>query len=307
MARFVENKHFWGLLVTAALGAALAFVPHVDAASFLPLPQSADLNVPSPEGDTAVQKVENILGPIGRVIRIVMGSIAVLFIVFSGVSIVMQADAADAVKKQKNAINAVVIGLLMLSIAGPVAALFDFRQGNFLENPDLLVERAQLFDNTTRVIITFVKYFLGAYAVAMLISAGASMVGSSSTEDTLKKAKKGAGLAVSGLLLVVVSDLFIRRIFFDAKYNDTASRTLVSINQNELIRQMVAITNLMVTFVGPIVMLVFMAGALLYVTAGGKDDQIKLAQKIMTNAVIGIVIIYGAFALVSSAITGIYQ
>ncbi len=307
MAKVLKNKHFWGLLLAASLGLALAFAPHVDAASFFPLPQSDDLAIPKPVGDTAIQKMENILGPAGRVIRIVMGSIAVLFIVISGVSIVIQADNADTVKKQKNAINYMVFGLLLLSFAGPVAALFDFRQGNFLEDPDLLVERVQLFDNTTRIIITFVKYFLAAYAVAMLISAGASMVASSSTEDTLKKAKKGASLAVAGLLMVTVSDLFVRRIFFDAEFNDTASKTLVSINQNELLRQIVAITNMVVTFVGPITMLVFMAGAALYVTAGGKDDQIKLAQKIMTNAVIGIVIIYGAFALVTTAITGIFQ
>jgi hypothetical protein len=62
----------------------------------------------------------------------------------------------------------------------------------------------------------------------------------------------------------------------------------------------------MVSFVGPIMMLGLVAGGVLFLTSAGNDERTGLAKKIITNSVIGIVIIYGAFALVSTVIAGYF-
>jgi cytochrome bd-type quinol oxidase subunit 2 len=192
----------------------------------------------------------------------------------------------------------------MISIAGPVAEVFDYREGNFIADPNSLVERAQLFDNTTQLVITFVKYLLGGLATLMFIRSGAVMVASGDNEEDVTKEKKNLALGAAGLLLVIVSDLVVRRVFYIAEFNEDADKTIVKIDQNEFLTQLVAITNFIVTWVGPIMMLGIVAGGFLYLTAGGDEERTGLAKKIVMNSIIGVIIIYGAFALVSTIIAG---
>lgn len=301
------NKNFRkGLLISVMLGAMLALVPQAFAGDFLPLPGKSDLDIPTAEGDTAVEKLENVLGPVAKTLRIIIGAVAVIMIVISGFGMVVGGENEGTVKDQKKSITWGVIGLLMISIAGPIAEIFDYRQGNLLESGETLVERAQLFDDTTRIVITFIKYLLGSLAALMFIRAGATMIMNSGSQEEIDREKKNLSLAAGGLFMVFISDLVIRKILYNTEYNTSSSETVVSINQSELVKQVVAVTNLMITFVGPIMVLGIVVGGILYVTAGGEQGRIDLAKKIMINCVIGVVVIYGAFALVSTIITGVF-
>jgi len=291
--------------IAIALAVILAFIPEmVEANGFLPLPSNEDLDVVAPEGDTAVEKFGNLLGPVARILRILIGAISVVLIVISGFIMTVAGDSEDAVKREKDAIKYGVIGLMMISIAGPVAEIFDFRSGNYLTDPESFVERARLFGGTTQLIITFIKYFLGSLAALMFVRAGAMMVSGGANEEDVSKAKKSMAVSAGGLIMVVLSDLVVRRVFFVAEYSEDAEATLVAIDQSEFVSQVIGITNLLITFVGPIMMLGLIAGAFLYVTAAGDEEKTGLAKKILLNSIIGVVVIYGAFALVSTIVSG---
>lgn len=307
MAHVKTKINAVGVLFALALGVATFALAHpVFASTFFPLPSSEDLNVPVPEGDTAIQKLENFLGPIARNLRIIIGAIAVLLIVISGFTLVISGDNEETYKNQRKSVLYGVLGLMMISLAGPVAEIFDYRQGNFLDNPDSFVERAALFNDTTQLVVTFLKYFLGSLATLMFIRSGALMVAEGSNEEVVTREKKNLALGAAGLFLIFVSDLVIKNIFYSATYNTDTSSTVVSINQNEFVVQLVAFTNLMVSFVGPIMMFGIVAGGLLYVASFGNEERTALAKKIILNSVIGVVIIYGAFALVSTVISGAF-
>ncbi len=282
----------------------LFLISNTYAGSFLPLPDSSNLNVVSPEGSDAVEKFGNALGPIARVVRILAGASAVLMIVISGFIMVIRGENEDAVSKEKDAIKYGIIGLMMLSIAGPIAEVFDFRQGNYLTDSESFVERASLFGETTQLIITFIKYFLGSLAALFFVRSGAAMIAGSHNEESISKEKRTMMVSVMGLFLVIVSDLVVRRVFFVAKYSEDANATIVSIDKNEFISQVVGFTNLIVTFVGPIMMLALVAGGALYVTSGGDEEKNNLAKKILFNSIIGVIVIYGAFAIVSTFVSG---
>ena len=70
------------------------------------------------------------------------------------------------------------------------------------------------------------------------------------------------------------------------------------------IAELVAITNIVVTFVGPIMIIMLVAGGIMYIVSGGDDGQMDKAKKLILNAIIGIIVIYGAFAVVSTFISG---
>ncbi|MFA5792310.1 MAG: hypothetical protein WC897_00370 [Candidatus Gracilibacteria bacterium] len=307
MAKKASKKWILGLIFVAVLGAIFGYLtPHTLASSFMPLPSTEDLSIPAPEGETAIEKFENFLGPVARNLRIIIGAIAVLLIVIAGFSMVISGENEEDVKKHRRVITYSVIGLIMISIAGPVAEIFDYRRGNFMDNPEDFIERAQLFDSMTQMVITFLKYLLGSLATLMFVRSGAIMVMSSDNEEEITREKKNLFLGVAGLFLVIVSDLIISKILYNAEYNDATNSTRVAIDQNELVRQLVGIVNLMVSFVGPIMMLGIVAGGVLYVTSGGDDERTGLAKKIIKNSIIGVVIIYSAFALVSTVIAGYF-
>ncbi len=296
-----------GVLMAVAAGiATFALVHPAFAASYMPLPSTEDLNVPAPEGDTAIEKLENFLGPIARNLRIIIGAIAVLLIVVSGFTMVIGGDNEETYKNQRKSVLYGVVGLIMISLAGPIAEIFDYREGNFLDDPDAFVERAALFNDTTQLIVTFLKYFLGSLATLMFIRSGALMVAEGSNEEVVTREKKNLALGAAGLFMIFVSDLVIRNIFYSATYNTDTSSTVVSINQNEFVVQLVAFTNLVVSFVGPIMMFGIAAGGLLYVASFGNEERTALAKKIIFNSIIGVVIIYGAFALVTTVIAGTF-
>lgn len=273
-------------------------------ASFLPLPGTDGVDIPVPEGETAFQKLENILGPFSRNLRIIVGAVAVLFIVISGFTMVISGDNEETAKKEKKSMTFGIIGLMMISIAGPIAEVFDYRQGNFINDPEGFTDRVQLFSDVTQLVITFIKYLLGSLATLMAVRAGAVMVLSSDNEDEVTKAKKSLALSAGGLFMVVVSSMVIQKIFYVASYSSSAEETIIQLDQNELVRQLSAFANILVSFVGPVMMFGIVIGGFLYVTAGGDEERTGLAKKIIMNSIIGIIIIYGAFALVSTVIAG---
>ena len=303
----LPEKKFFGILFSIMLGALLFCAGHPEvSASYFALPSHEGLNVPAPEGETAVQKLENFLGPIARNLRIIMGAVAVLFIVISGFMLVINGDNEETYKNQRKSVLFGVLGLMLISIAGPIAEIFDYRQGNFLESSDAFVAKAKLFNDTTQIVITFLKYFLGSLATLMFIRSGALLVAEGSEEDVVTREKKNLALGAAGMFLIFVSDLVIRNIFYDASFNTETDSTVVAINQNEFVVQLAAFTNLLVSFVGPIMMFGIVAGGLLYVASFGNEERTGLAKKIILNSIIGVVIIYGAFALVSTVIAGTF-
>ncbi|QQR54920.1 hypothetical protein IPG41_07140 [Candidatus Peregrinibacteria bacterium] len=308
MAFKIGKKHLCSFLLSVVLALVLNLtlgaLPTAFASSFLPLPGTEGLNIATPEGNTAIEKLENFLGPFARNLRIILGGLAVLFIVVSGFTMVVSGDNEETAKTQRKSIVYGCIGLMMISIAGPIAEVFDYRQGNFISDPSDFTERVRIFDNVTQLIITFLKYLLGGLATLMAVRAGAMLVMSGDNDDDVSKAKKQLTLSLAGLMLIFVSNLVIRRIFYVATYSTNAEATIVQLDQNEFIRQLVAVTNLMISFLGPIMMLGIVIGGFLYVTSQGEEEKTGLAKKIITNSIIGIVIIYGAFALVSTLIAG---
>ena len=59
------------------------------------------------------------------------------------------------------------------------------------------------------------------------------------------------------------------------------------------------IINLILTFLGVIAVILVIYAGILWMTAGGNDDQVGKAKNLMKNAVIGLVIIFAAWALAS--------
>lgn len=57
--------------------------------------------------------------------------------------------------------------------------------------------------------------------------------------------------------------------------------------------------------VGILLVVLIIYGGLMWMTAGGNDEKVAKGKKVLTNAVIGIVIIFGAYAITEFVLTSV--
>lgn len=254
----------------------------------------------APEGGSALSKTRNLTTRVVNIVRLLIGSVAVLMAIVSGVQLIVSRANEEAVTNARKALLYSVIGIVMIAISADLAALLDLRNGGLIGSKNEIINRARIFDDAVRVIITFIKYIIGSVAVLMLIVSGLRLVASGNSEETVSQEKKHIFVIVLGLVGLIFVDGIIRRVLFNID-NPTENP---SIDLAQGIKEMVGFVNLLVTFVGPIAVLTLVAGGAWYAISMGNDENQEKAKKMIFASLLGIVLIYGAFGIVSTFIIG---
>ena len=69
--------------------------------------------------------------------------------------------------------------------------------------------------------------------------------------------------------------------------------------QNNLLAILGGATNLILSFVGVIFLILMIAGGFIWMTSGGSEAKVGLAIKLLTAGTIGLLIVAGAYAITS--------
>jgi len=85
----------------------------------------------------------------------------------------------------------------------------------------------------------------------------------------------------------------------------TASQAGLRSNQTDLGVLIGKIVGQLMGFVGVIFFVLMIYGGFLWMTAQGNEEQIKKAKSLITGAVIGIIIVFSAYAITSFVITNV--
>lgn len=294
--------------------------------SLFPLPGAAVYGngIPAPvKGSAEDQFAELVWGIINNV-RYVIGAVAIGMIVCAGFRMVTGFGNDEVYGKQRLTILYGIIGLAIVGMAGEFARIFAVgctnyvpvgqskigcTPGGFLKDPNSLVRTATIFSQRTQMIITFIKYFIGSITILMIVRNALRMVTMGSAEDKVALDKKNLIYSAIGLILIVVSDNAISNVLYklDISKYPTSGGVKAGLNPGRGITEIVGFTNFIVSIVGPLAVLVLLAGGIMYITAAGNDDRMGTAKRMMVSALIGIIIIYGAFAIVSTFIAGSFN
>lgn len=285
------------------------------AAENLPfLQQTVDIyikgQIPGPADPKSINSIETlktlVLVDILGYVKIIVAVIGILYITIAGARLVMQGDNEETATTAKKAITYIILAFVMISMSQEFAKIFDMGNKTLIQTPSEILKRVKLFDQDVKVIITFIKYLLGAFATLMIVRAGIKMVTKSGDEEEMGKQKTAIALASAGLVLTYLGGIFIDKVFYrvDKEVYTGISGIQISTDPAKGVSEIVGITNFIVSFVGPIAVLALMAAALMYITAGGEEGQTEKAKRILIATVIGIAIIYGAFAIVSTVVAG---
>ena len=152
--------------------------------------------------------------------------------------------------------------------------------------------------------MTFIKYVIGAFAAIMVVQAGVKLITAGGDEEQVTKHKKNVMYSAGGLIIIYVGETFITKVFYkiDKQVYTGITGVTPGINAKEGVEQLAGITNFIVSFAGPVAVLMLIAGAIMYATSGGEVENMNKAKRLIIATLAGIVIIYGAFAIVSSVI-----
>lgn len=278
-------------------------------AAFVDIPNKLCDFFPCPVGVTGVEKARSLTAKLVDNARFMVGAVAVLIIVIAGIKLIMAQGNEEEFTKQKTTLMWGIVGLFVVGLAGELSQILDVDRGGFLKDPNVMLQRSRLFNRSVEIIITFAKYIIGSIAVLFIVRNGLRLVLLGGNEEEVKKDKQDIFYALLGLVVILVANPVINKVFFKIDTTKYAGVEAVkpSIDVQRLVLELAGMTNIVAAIAGPFALLSLMAGALMYAASGGEEEKIGKAKKIMLWALLGLVVIYGAFGIVSTFVLRQFQ
>jgi hypothetical protein len=278
--------------------------------SYLPITEKAEDvyrqgDIPRPPEKYSAQILKDlVLGGLSYA-KVIIGVIGILYITILGYQLIQAMGNEEDITKAKRGLIYTLIAFVLISMSEDIGKIFDMEKSTLLQSPQEIIKRVHLFDRQIEIFMTFVKYVIGAFAAIMMVQAGVKLITAGGDEEQVTKHKKNVMYSAGGLIIIYVGDIFINKVFYKIDKTTYTGITGVhpAINAKEGVDQLAGITNFIISFVGPIAILMLIAGAIMYATAGGEEETMNKAKKLIIATLVGIVIIYGAFAVISSVIS----
>jgi len=230
-------------------------------------------------------------------VKYIIGTIAVITIVISGVRLVTAGrNTEEEIKKQKEHLLYAIIGLIIIMVADPfIKTVFFGQQGEVFSSQANLQAAAQAGSAEIRGIYEVIAYICGALAILMIVVAGFRYMSSGGNEENMEKAKRQIIYAVIGLLLVGIAEFAVKDVLFPQQ-----GATLPDIDKTKLL--IVNITNFIAGFLSTIAAVMYIYAGYLYVTAFGNEEATGKAKKVIIGATVGLLLAMAAFAIVNTTV-----
>lgn len=273
-------------------------------AQVIPIPGAlcGEGGFPCPEGSDTVEMAKSLAGKVIDNVRYIIGAVAILMIIMSGIKLIMNSGDEEVFKKQVTSIMYGIIGLFLIMLAGDIASIFEVDRGGFLKDPNVAVQKSRIFSRTVEIVIVFFKYIIGGVAVLFTARNGLRLVLLGGNEEEAGKDKKNLYYSVIGLVVILIANTVVNKVFFkiDTSQYPGIEPVRPGVDPAAFAKEVAGMTNLVAAITGPIALLSLVAGGLMYILAGGEEEKMNKAKKLITWSLIGIIIIYGAFAIVST-------
>lgn len=152
------------------------------------------------------------------------------------------------------------------------------------------VPEGALFWYTVKQIMTFVRRTIFAVVLGGLVSAGL-FVGAPKVhaQDSAYQDIQRQGLIFAGIC--------------ESRTSPCACRDSGNCTLDDVLQVFVNISTFILGISGSLVLLMFIYGGFIWITAGGNENRIKQGKDILVGTVIGLVIIFGSYAAITILLT----
>lgn len=158
------------------------------------------------------------------------------------------------------------------------------------------------YDSLSEVLVAILvnlQSFLAIIAIIVIVIGGMMYMLSAGNETMITRAKDTIGGALIGLAVILAAPSFLKQI------KSVLGGSLKGGNPDQLINNAytfkdiaISVMNFLLSIIGILGIIALVIGGIMYVTAYGNEDRIESGKKIITNALIGILIAFGALILV---------
>lgn len=260
-------------------------------------------------------QIQSAILAIAKVLRNLIGGLAILWIVISGIQMVLAGGDESKITEQKQAITYAVIGLIaILLLERGITLIYGvpgIDRGLSTAGPGISEEIIG--------VISFIKALIGAAAILMIMISGFKTIAAQGEEEQMATQKKAILWIIVGLVVIMVNKFAVENLFIEPAQRQIAqSQELMNMgeetapqgeqegisisNVQNLINLVGTITQFALGFVGIIAFAALIYGAATMISNYGNDEMVEKSKKIIRNALIGIIIIISAFALVATVI-----
>ncbi len=232
-----------------------------------------------------------------QVLRNLMGSVAVVFIVVSGILLIFAQGDETKITEQKRSITYAIIGLVaILLIERLITAIY----GVPGEQRALTPSTAAQVSLEVYGLISYIKAILGSVAIFMIVISGFRTVASQGEEEQIKTQRGAILWTIVGLALVLLNKVVVENIFI--KPAQSASGQITKSNVQNILDLFGKVAQFLMGFVGLVAFAALVYGAATLVANYSNDEAVDKAKKIIKNSLIGIIIILSAYAIVNTMI-----
>lgn len=272
-------------------------------------PKGNPLKLSSDEVTQIVNQIEykgesqlySVILTVAKTVRNLMGGLAVLWIILSGIRMILAQGEENVYTEQKNSITYALIGLIVILLIERGVEIIYGVPGV----PRGIVTTGEGISPEILGLISFVKALMGGIAILMIMIAGFQIITANGEEEKITNQKKGIIWIIIGIVLVLINQFIIKNLYIQPVANQINNPKGVAIAQDNItniINLFGTIAQYLLGFVGLVAFAALIYGAASLIANFGNDEMAGKAKKIITNAIVGIIIILSAFAIVSTLI-----
>ena len=245
-------------------------------------------------------QLRSVVLSIAKVMRNLVGSIAILWIVVSAIQMIFAQGDETKLTEQKNSITYALIGLvIILLIERGIALLYGVpgvERGLSTANEGLNTEILGL--------VSFIKAIIGVAAMLMIIISGYEIISAEGEEEKITTQKKGILWVIVGIVIILINQFIVQNLYIDPVKRQIAGNkeVITQTNITNIINLFGTVLQYLLGFVGIVAFAALIYGGASMVANYGNDEMVQNAKKIITNAIAGIIIVLSAFAIVSTVI-----
>lgn len=232
-----------------------------------------------------------------KVVRNLIGSMAIVFIVVSGIMMIFAQGEESKITEQKRSITYAIIGLvIILLIERMISAIY----GVPGEQRALTTASAALVSAEIYGLISYIKAILGSVAVFMIVLNGFRTVTAQGDEEIMKTQRGAILWTIVGLALIVINKVVVENFFIGPATSESGQITKT--NVQNILDLFGRIAQYLMGFAGLVAFAALIYGAGSMIANFGEEEGTERAKKIVKNSAIGIVIILSAYAIVATMI-----
>lgn len=242
----------------------------------------------------------------------ILAVIAVLFIVIAGFKVVTSAD-DSVIATNKEILTWALIGLVVVLTSDVLVKDILFgseftaeRTGGAFQDPAAIAQATSAARIQIMGIIAWIQTVVGAVAILIIIISAARVLLNMGNEDMITS-QYSVFLSIGlGLIMLALNEVAVRVVYSVQGVEDigiNAARAVVSPDAETGISNIVGFIQYFLQFAALIAFVALVYSGFLMLYYMGNDEQTEKAKKIIYDVVIGLVLIFSAYALSATLIS----